>query len=180
VIPPERLALLRRWREALIGAACLLVGLWLVSMTLGLPWLLGGALCVVGAVLIAGGVRRARFGTGAEAPGVVEAIEGRIAYFGPVSGGVVALDDLTVVSFHAGPRGAFWRLAVPGQAPLDVPQGARGAEDLLDALAPLPGMDGAAMVRASRLGDGAAPGAPGETVVWRRPGQGGPTPLPRR
>ena len=63
----------------------------------------------------------------------------------------------------------MWRLSAVDGAPLTIPEGAEGADGLLDALAPLPGFDGGAMVRAVR-------GRTGTTVVWRR---SRPTALPR-
>ncbi|MBM2575005.1 hypothetical protein JQC91_01695 [Jannaschia sp. Os4] len=162
MIRPEASAMLLRWREALVGAGAVALGLWLLARGGGLPWLFGLVLVLIGAVLLPSGWRRARLRTEAEAPGIVSAVEGTIAYMGPITGGMVSLDELSEVAFRRASTGeGFWRLAAVDGAPLTIPEGARGAEVLLDALAPLPGFDGGAMVRAVR-------GRTGTTVVWRR------------
>lgn len=162
---PEALALIARWREAAIGAAAALLGLWLLATSGGLLFLFGIALTALGALLAFSGLRHARFHSTEEAaPGVLEVDEARITYLSPLMGGSVALDDLTEVIFRRTATGeAFWRLVSP-EATLYVPEGARGAEQLLDALAPLPGFDGGAMVRAVQTRT--------ETTVkvWSRPG----------
>ncbi|MEM8823636.1 MAG: hypothetical protein AAGF30_08510, partial [Pseudomonadota bacterium] len=57
---------------------------------------------------------------------------------------------------------ATWQLIPSQGAPLHIPEGAQGADALLDALAPLPSLDGGAMVRAVQSR------TPGLTTVWRR------------
>ncbi len=174
MIRPDAAAILLPWREAMIGGAAILLGLWLLVTSGGLPFLFGLALVLGGAFLAFNGVRHARFRVEAEAPGIVEAVEGRIAYLGPVMGGTVALDDMSEVAFRRSAGGeAFWRLTSDSAPVLYIPEGARGAEILLDALAPLPGFDGGAMVRAVR-GD-----APATITVWRRPGPTLDLPPPR-
>ena len=163
MIRPGAADLLRRWREALVGAAALALGLWLWAAARGLPSVLGAVAALVGAVLLLSGIRRALFASDAEAPGMVEVDEGRITYLGPVMGGSVEIDDVTEVAFRRTATGeAFWRLAQEAGRPLAIPEGAAGAERLLDALVSLPRLDTGAMVRAVR-----APG-PATIVVWRR------------
>ncbi|WGH79512.1 hypothetical protein [Jannaschia ovalis] len=163
MIRPEAAARLRRWREAIAGAVALAAGLWLLLTSGGLPFLFGLALLPLGAVLALSGIRHARFRSEAEAPGIVEVDEGRITYLGPVLGGSIALDELDELAFRRAATGeAFWRLAPAAGPPVWIPEGARGAETLLDALAPLPGLDAGAMVRAVQ------DRTPGLRVVWRR------------
>ncbi|MEM8850895.1 MAG: hypothetical protein AAGE03_12790 [Pseudomonadota bacterium] len=163
MIRPEAAAALSRWRDVLIGAAALVVGAVLVVTSSGLPTLFGLALLVVGGVLGVAGLRRARFRTGAEGPGLVRIDEGRILYMGPETGGMVALDDLAEVALHRAVDGpATWHLIPSEGPPLLIPEGAQGADALLDALAPLPGLDGGAMVRAVQSR------TPGLITVWRR------------
>jgi hypothetical protein len=163
VIRPGAAATLRRWGEALAGGVALFTGTWLLIGSSGLSTLFGTALLLLGGFLLVTGIRRARFRTGAEGPGILRADEGCILYMGPVDGGMVALDDLAEVSLIRHPDGrAAWRLTSIEGAPLDIPEGAQGADRLLDALAPLPGLDGAAMVRAVQLRE------VGVRVVWRR------------
>ena len=164
MIRPEAQATLRRWREALAGAAIAAAGVWLAAGGLGLRLPLGLALIGVGTVLAVAGLRRARFRTEAQAPGVVEVVEGQVAYFGPVLGGTVALDTLAEIAFRrTAPGEGFWRLTPASGAAVFVPEGAKGSDALLDAFAPLPGFDGGAMVRAVRAD------AAGTTIVWSRP-----------
>ena len=164
---PEAATALVRWREALAGGALFALGAALLLRSGGLPFLFGLALASLGAVLLLSGLRRGLLRPGAEAPGVLEVDEGRITYLAPLMGGSVALDELHEVALRrTGGGEAFWRLAPVDGAPLLVPTGARGAEALLDALAPLPGFSGGALVRAAR--DGARDGARGTVTVWRR------------
>ena len=164
MIRPELAHRLHRWREALIGAGAIALGAsaWFASS--GLIALFGAVAIGVGAILALSGIRRARFHSHEASPGMVEVDEGRITYLGPVMGGSVALDALVEVTFRRTATGeAFWRLAQEDGAPLFVPEGAAEADRLLDALAPLPGLDTGAMVRAVQ----ARP--PATITVWRRP-----------
>ncbi len=171
MIRPDAADMLSRWREAAIGAVALVLGGWLWSVAYGVPALLGGVAAAVGAVLLISGIRRALFRSDAEAPGLVEVDEGRITYLGPVMGGSVEIDDLNEIAFRRTATGeAFWRLSQAEGRPLAIPEGAAGAERLLDALVSLPRLDTGAMVRAIR-----AP-APATIVVWRRPGTRAPHP----
>ena len=162
MIRPEAAAALRRWGEAGAGAALLASGAWLAAAAFGLPRLFGLAMLAAGAVLAVSGLRRARFGARADGPGVVEVVEGRIAYLGPETGGAVALDLLEEVALVRSGGAPAWRLAAADGGAVTIPHGARGADALPEALAPLPGFDGGAMLRA--LGDPAN----GTRVVWRR------------
>ncbi|SDZ18647.1 hypothetical protein SAMN05444004_10781 [Jannaschia faecimaris] len=163
MIRPEVATLLTRWREALIGGAAVLIGLWLWLAFTGLLALFGAVALAVGSVLILSGLRAARFRSDGHSPGVVQVVEGRITYMGPVVGGVVALDELTEITFHRPAQGdAFWRLAHTQDQPLMIPEGAAGADKLLDALAPLPGLDTGAMVRAVQKR------TPHTITIWRR------------
>ena len=101
-VRPEVQAALTRWREALVGAALLILGAWLAATSLGLPYLLGLVMAPLGAVLIFTGLRRGRFQPGTGAPGVVDVDERQITYFGPEAGGAVSLDALTRVTIGTG------------------------------------------------------------------------------
>jgi hypothetical protein len=165
MIRPEAAEVILRWREALLGATGVLLGIGMMATSSGLSALFGLALALIGAVLGVSGLRHARFDTAEEdAPGLVEVDEGQITYLGPVMGGAVALDELSEVSLRRTATGeAFWKL-VSTQATIYIPEGAHGAEQLLDALAPLPGFDGGRMVRAVRERTAVT------VKVWSRPG----------
>ncbi|MDP3961234.1 MAG: hypothetical protein Q8Q26_14450 [Pseudorhodobacter sp.] len=178
LIRPEVGAALRRWREVIAAVAVGAVGLWL--MRLG-GWVLTPA--GVGLLALAFGLavlalRRLRFWHGVAAPGVVEVVEGQISYFGPESGGFVALPEvieLRLVVLH-GRRN--WRLKQGDGQALLIPVAAAGAAQLFDAFASLPGLDSQALVAALDGGAAAARGralaAGGHDasvigpVIWRR------------
>lgn len=163
MIRPAAAARLHRWREALIGGTAACAGLWLWLANDGLLALFGGVAIAVGSILILSGLRAARFQTDGQSPGIVEVIEGRVSYMGPLTGGLVDLDEVTQVAFHRPDAGdAYWRLTHRQGEPLIIPEGAAGADKLLDALAPLPGLDTGAMVRAVQTR------TPGMITVWRR------------
>ena len=163
MIRPEAAATLTRWREALAGAVLAAWGLWSALSPGGWPAWMGAALALAGAALIVTGVQRARFRTGQDGPGVVQTDEGRITYFGPLTGGMAALSDIQRIEIDPTAHPVHWRLQQPGQPPLVIPVTAAGAEALLDTFAGLPGFSTARAV--TRLNHpGAAP-----QVVWQRP-----------
>jgi hypothetical protein len=131
-IRPEVTAALYRWREVLAG--------------------LGLAL---------GALRRMRFRAAAPAPGVVQIVEGQLAYFGPETGGFAALTEVEELRLEPGEAGPVWVLEQPG-GPLVIPVGAVGSEALADWVAALPDIEMSALHAA--LG---RPNA-GPRVLWRR------------
>ncbi|KPP84028.1 MAG: hypothetical protein HLUCCA08_00805 [Rhodobacteraceae bacterium HLUCCA08] len=168
MIRPELRTQLHRWREALIGIGISGLGLWLVLRGHGLVVWLGGVVILLGGALALAGLQMGRFRGSGEGPGVVTIDERRVAYFGPLSGGVADLDLLARLELL--PDGPAWRLTAENGEMLDIPTDARGAERLLDVFAALPGL------RIERLLS--ALNAPGDTstLLWRRPDQ---VPRPR-
>lgn len=138
-IRPEIRLTLLKWRDAMIGAGVLALGLYWASGFGILRWI-GVALAVIGGALIYSGLQRARFLSGKDGPGVVSLDEGQISYFGPISGGVVAMSDLSLLMLDPTQKPAVWVLQQPGQADVHVPINAEGAELLFDAFASLPGI----------------------------------------
>lgn len=150
MIRPDLRAAFWRWREVFAGLGVALAGLWVTGFG-GWFWAALGALVIAGGGGVAlMGWRRLRFGGAGAAPGVVQVVEGQIAYFGPRSGGFVAIADITALSLAAGPDGPEWRLAAEAGG-LAIPTDAAGGEALFDAFASLPGIDMAA-VTAARSG----------------------------
>jgi hypothetical protein len=139
MIRPEAKAQLWRWREALAGAATVLLGLWWVAGGSGLLLLPGAVLMLGGAALIWVGLQRARFRAEGNGPGSVDVDEGEITYFGPLTGGSVALRDLTGITLDPTFHPPHWRLRQAGRPELAIPVNAAGAEQLFDAFATLPG-----------------------------------------
>lgn len=165
-VRPELLMQARRWREAIIGAVLCLVALWLwvrgfgVVHWLALPVLgCGLALCWVG-------VQRGRFRGAGDGPGVVQLTEGQIGYFGPLDGGVVAIDALRAITLDPTGRPVHWVLHHLDGPPLHIPVSAKGADALLDAFTQLPDFRLESVLR--RLAQ------PGEVpqMIWSRPGSG--------
>lgn len=138
-IRPEAAAALRRWREALAGVATAALGLWWATLG-GLLFILGAGLIVAGIALTWVGVQRGRFRTPDGGPGTVQVIEGQISYFGPLTGGMVALDALERLIFDPSLHPAHWKLSPANADPLHIPMNAAGAEALFDAFAALPGL----------------------------------------
>lgn len=158
--------LAKRGREALVGLAILGVALWWTAVAVGpLAWL-AAPVAAGGLALLWTGLQRYRVRPGGDGPGFVEITEGRVIYFGPETGGAIALDTLTAISLVPTARGSIWRLTVPEGA-LAIPVAARGGEALIDAFARLPGFS------LARLPAGLQPPGPAPLTVWRRPGASG-------
>lgn len=157
---PEAMALVRRWREALIAVGVGIAGLWIALRPGPIVSGLGYALTALGVVLLILALRRIRFAPTGEGPGVVTLDEGRIAYLGPYYGGTVAVQDLTRLALRRGGDGAAaWVLAHP-EGVLVIPTNAVGAEVLFDAFTTLPGLNMAYLLRSLNAG------APGTITLW--------------
>ncbi len=139
-IRPEVMTILRQWREVFYGAGVLLLGLSWIFGSLGLLYLLGFPVAIIGLVLIWVGVQRARFRTSSDGAGAVQVDEGQISYFGPLTGGVTALADLERLTLVRNLEPAHWRLDTPQQNSLLIPVNAAGSEALFDAFATLQGL----------------------------------------
>lgn len=138
-IRPEARAALWRWREVLIAAAIGLLGLAWATGPGGLLGWVGIALLVAAIALALVGVQRARFRTGTGGPGVVQVDEGQIAYFGPLTGGAVATSELERIVLDPTSKPPHWLLQQPGQAIVQIPINATGADALFDVFGALPG-----------------------------------------
>jgi hypothetical protein len=172
-VRPELVARVRIWAEPITWGAVLVLGLWMAwhgyrRLDL-LAFSLGLVLTATGIGLLRGAVRRVRLRGGAMGEGVVVIDEARIAYFGPRDGGFVDLPAIARVEIvtrpHVPPASAHaWVIATDDGSRLVIPLGAQGADRLLDALSPLPGIDfdaGAAAVAAHRAG---------RALVWKKAG----------
>lgn len=157
-IRPEAATFLRQWGLpailAVVGMALIWKG-WILTAQgawVGVVLMVLGAFCgltLVGVVERALAGWRGRHG----GPGIVTVEEGRISYFGPQGGGILALDALTlveIVTTDNGPVGEdlCWRLADSLGQQVVIPGGAKGTQDMLDTLGTLPGFDHLAVVRA--------------------------------
>lgn len=161
-IRPEARSVIWRWREVLVALAVLVLGALWAFGTYGLLHVLGYAVLVLGAVMLLAGVQRVRFQGGDGGPGVVQVDEGQVAYFGPLTGGTVALAEMTALRLDPTAHPAHWVLVQPGQAELQVPLNAKGAEALFDAFASLPG------IRTERMLAQMKRGANRPVLIWQR------------
>ena len=161
-IRPEARAALWRWREVLAAAAVAVLGLsWGLGPGGLLGWL-GWGLVLAGAALAVIGVQRARFRTGTGGPGMVQVDEGQVSYFGPLTGGSVAISDLTRLSLDPGMKPAHWVLEQPGQPPLFIPVNAAGTDELFDVFATLPGL------KTERMLAGLAEKGGHAVLIWQK------------
>ncbi|MBL4628266.1 MAG: hypothetical protein JKY00_09555 [Roseicyclus sp.] len=139
---PEAIAAISRWREVLVVAVIIILGVWIAARPGGMIMTgFGYVLVALGAVVMVPVIRRARFVRGGQGPGVVQIDEQRILYMGPETGGAMALDDLSILSIRRDRDGnSAWVLADASQL-LVIPVDASGADALFDAFAALPGLN---------------------------------------
>lgn len=171
-IRPEARAVLVRWGEPALYAAVALAGGWRgIALVAQGAWvgvvLLG--LAAFAALALFHSVERALVSWRGRVagPGIVSIQEGRISYFGPNGGAVMALDALVsveIVTSDDGPVGTDlnWVLQDEiGQVAI-IPGGAQGTTDLVDRLGTLPGFDHVAVITA--MGST----GPARFRLWRR------------
>ena len=159
---PEARAALWRWREVIAGGGAVLLALWMILGPGFLVGLLGYAVLIGGALLIWLGVQRARFRGPGGGAGAVQVDEGQVTYYGPLTGGTVALRELESLTLDGGMYPAHWRLQQRGEEPLYIPVNAAGAEALFDAFAALPGLRTERMLSALNTNPHQA------IVIWQR------------
>ena len=159
-IRPEVTAGIRRWREVIFGGVLAVVGLWLLADGIGARFWAGCLITALGVALMAAGIPRARTRVGGGGAGVVDIDEQRITYFGPVSGGAMAVDDIQRIA--ADPERRWVLTSVSGEF-MTIPMDAEGADQLFDAFSALPG------VSQTRLVHALTRDVERRRVVWERP-----------
>ncbi len=160
-VRPEAMAFVRLWSEALIGAAVVALGLYWAVFSGGLLQWIGYVVVVIGFALLLSGIQRGRFKTGRAGPGVVTVEERRIVYFGPLSGGVMDLDQLDSLLIDPSAKPPHWVLHSSDGQTVQIPLGAKGADALFDAFAQLPDLNTEHLLRRMKS-DGDQP-----VVIWR-------------
>jgi hypothetical protein len=160
---PEARAFFWRWREVLAAGAVAVFGLWWALNAAGMNVWLGYLIVVAGLGWAVAGVQRARFAQDGDGPGVVQLRERRLAYFGPLDGGIMDLDDLTQVALDpASYPDPSWILTGIGGQRIAIPINAAGADLLFDVFAGLPGIrTGTVLDVLSRTPDA-------QVIVWSR------------
>lgn len=130
-----------RWRDVIVALGVGALGLWWVLGTFGIVYWLGWGLIALSVLLLAAGVQRGRFRRGGGGPGVVSLDEGRLSYFGPLTGGAIPLAEIDSVVFDpVGAADGQWIVTGLDRTVLAIPMRAAGAEVLFDALNTLPGL----------------------------------------
>ncbi|MGR3499512.1 MAG: hypothetical protein ACU0E9_11525 [Limimaricola soesokkakensis] len=145
LLRPEARAALWRGREVLVGLVLAGLGLWWALASFGILQWLGWGLAALGAGLVIGGVQRWRFRQEGRGPGLLKIDEGRVAYMGPLTGGMVDLDEVRRLRLDRRAKPAHWLLET-GTEVLAIPVTADGAEALFDAFAALPGLKRGRMI----------------------------------
>jgi hypothetical protein len=159
---------LRRWREVAAGAALACLGLWWANaMHSPVRWV-ALPILVTGAAILWTGLQRLRFARGGGGAGVVQIVERRLAYWGPLTGGAVDIDDLDRLAFDPGHKPAHWVLTPSKGDVLFIPIDAEGADGLFDLFTALPGL------RAERMLDLLAHPPDRPVTLWQA-GQTGQT-----
>lgn len=161
-IRPEARRILARYRALMVALAGVALGLYWGLTGFGFLAILGWIMMLGTGLLSLSFAQRALFGGAGEGPGVVEVDEGQIAYFGPETGGAVAVRELSRLTYDARQEPARWRLFQAGLGELSIPADAKGADALFDAFAALPGLSPERLLRAQRGAEGQA------RVIWRK------------
>jgi hypothetical protein len=162
-IRPEVRTAILRWREALIGAGIMMLGLyWGFGVTPGVLSWVGYLLVLLAAALLFAGLQKGRARIGGGGPGVVQVVERRVGYFGPLNGGLVDVDAITSLSFDPTEQPPHWVITHEAGPALHIPVNAEGADVLFDVFSSLPGLAPGRIASAARH-DGRQP-----IVLWRR------------
>ena len=150
LIRPEIVTALHRWRDVLSGAALAGLGVYWVLGSGGAVAIFGWVLVIAGSGLVVTGAVRAQFVTTGNGPGMVSVVEGKITYFGPLTGGSADLSEISGLGYDPTGRPAHWILDQPGQPSLAIPVTADGAETLFDLFSSLPGVNSTMLLQATR------------------------------
>lgn len=136
---PEAKAAIWRFRDVWGSLIVLALDAWWAWTGIGFVRWLGYIIAVLGVMLLIAGIQRGRFRQGSDGPGVVQITERRLAYFGPLDGGVMDIADVSRLSFDpSGHPAPHWVLTGPEARDLAIPTTATGAEALFDVFATLP------------------------------------------
>lgn len=138
MIRPEARDAFFQWREALVGAGLVALGAYWGFSFFGILKWIGILLVLLGASVAYVGIQRARFRQNSEGPGILTVVEGEIAYFGPVSGGAVSIEDIEQITLKTTMGQRVWHIERAADIPVQIPTNAKGAEALFDVFTMLP------------------------------------------
>ena len=136
---PEVRAFFLHWREVIFAGALAFFGIWWALTGIGITQWLGVVFSVLGVAWAVAALQGARFAQDGDGPGVVQIRERRLAYFGPLDGGVMDVADLSKLEIDptSHPDPSWVLTSIEGQV-IAIPINAAGAEDLFDVFAALP------------------------------------------
>jgi hypothetical protein len=152
---------LKRFSGLIIAILTICLGLYWILNSYGLLMIVGYPVTLIGIVLGYSAIQRLRFHHNNEGQGIVHFVEGQITYFGPKSGGIVAISDITRVVLRKIAGNSLWIIEQPAQPALVIPTNARGSDRLFDAFVLLPNWD--VEFTLSRLEDNQSH----EDVIWQ-------------
>ncbi len=158
---PAARAAVWRWREVIFAGLILALGLWWGFQSYGFVRWVAGLLGLVGLLTGLIALQRLRFAMGGGGPGVVQVDERQLAYFGPLSGGVIDLPDLVRVDLDPTGKPAHWVLTDLAGQVVHIPVNAAGAEALFDVFAALPG------IRTGRMLELLQHNPAGRVLIWQ-------------
>jgi hypothetical protein len=133
-------ATLWRWREIIAGLAVAGLGVWWAMVTFSPVRWLAIPILGLGVAMLWTGAQRLRFRQGGGGAGIVQIVERRLAYWGPLTGGMLDMDDLARLTLDPTGRPAHWVLVPHRGDTLHIPVDAEGADALFDLFAALPGI----------------------------------------
>ena len=165
-IRPEAQETLRRWRLALVGLGTIALGAWWTGGVGGLLGWIGWPVMAAGVALTIVGIQRARFDNGHDGPGLVDVDEAEVTYYGPLSGGSVAVGDIARLIFDPTSHPPCWVLVATDNTGLHIPVNAEGADALFEVFSTLPGLRTSRLLTEMRAGNDQPGGIP--TVIWDR------------
>lgn len=168
IIRPDASQILSRFRDALIGAGIMLLGLWWAWGSLGLIKWMGVALAILGAGLTWAGIQRGRVLPRKGGAGVIELDEGQLTYLHPDGGAIVPLESVIRIEIETTDDGPleddlFWLFHLLGGTIVRIPGSAVGADFLFDALAGFSGANYEQVIAAS------GSTAQHVFVIWQKP-----------
>ncbi len=164
MIRPELREHIWKWRDVLLGLAIAVLGAWWSSTAHGAVAFLGYAAVILGVVFMIGGWQKVRFRAEGQGPGVLQVVERRLAYLGPLDGGTIEMDDLTRLELDGSSSPPVWILSAPGGQILHIPINAAGSDLLFDLFASLPD------IKTEEMLAELARTAHQRVVIWEREG----------
>jgi hypothetical protein len=115
-IRPQARAAIWRWREVLAASGVLALGAyWTFGLNGGVLHWLGFVVLGIGAIAMVSGLQRVRFRGHRGGVGVVSIDEGQVSYFGPLSGGVIAMREMTKLALDPTMEPPHWCLTQIGE-----------------------------------------------------------------